>query len=84
MLESQITLSEVANALELVKDSDSPTNGVDNVIIQLGAYFERIRKPEVLFDMWRRDKLSWTKFVRSYKNEDQIEEKFLVPNVSTD
>lgn len=84
MLESLINLSDVANALELVKDSDSPTNGVDNVIIQLGAYFARIRKPEVLNDMWRIDRLSWTKFVRSYKNEDQIEEKFLVPNVSNE
>lgn len=80
MLESQINLTDVADALELVKDSDSPNNGTDNVILELGKYFAQIRKPEVLYDMWTRDKLSWTKFVRS-KNEDEIKD-FLVPKVS--
>lgn len=80
MLESQINLTDVADALELVKDKDSPNNGTDNVILELGKYFATIRKPEVLYDMWTRDKLSWAKFVRS-KNEDEIKD-FLVPKVS--
>lgn len=83
MLESQINLTDVAHALEIVRDSDSPTSGVDNVILELGKYFAEIRKPEVLFEMWSLDKLSWSKFVLRYDNEDKLKEDFLVPNVST-
>lgn len=79
MVESQINLTDVGQALELVRDSDSPTFGIDNVILELGKYFATIRKPEILHEMWSRDKLSWATFVRS-KNEDEIE-KFLVPKV---
>lgn len=82
MLESQINLTDVAHALEIVREDDSPTNGVDKVILHLGQYFVKIRQPAVLYESWTRDKLSWAKFVRSYKSEDQLKEKFLVPNVS--
>lgn len=82
MLECPINLTDVAHALELVKPSDSPENGVNNLILELGTYFRKIQKPEVLYNMWHRDKLSWSKFVRGYANEDELIKKFLVPEVS--
>lgn len=79
MLESQINLTDVAHALEVVEDDEKLG---EELIKVLGKYFVRIRQPKVLFDMWSRDKLSWAKFVRRYKTEDEIKEHFLVPNVS--
>lgn len=82
MLESQITLTDLANALELVAE-DCPRLGED-LILHIGRYFVKIRKPDALFDMWRREKLTWFKFVHSKtrSTEDQIRDDFLVPNVS--
>lgn len=80
MLESQITLTDLANALELVAE-DWPQLGED-LILHIGRYFVNIRKPDALFDMWRHEKMSWFKFVHSKTTEDQIREDFLVPKVS--
>lgn len=54
------------------------------LIENLGKHFVSIQKPQVLFEMWTREKLSWLKFVRGYATEDEIKEKFLVPKVSVE
>lgn len=82
MLDSQINLTDVADALSLVAVSERTNNDVNRVIKEIGKYFVKIGKPEVLAEMWRREKLSWSKFVRGYKSEAEMTKDFLVPAVS--
>lgn len=79
MLDSQINLTDVADALSLVAVSERTNNDVNRVIKEIGKYFVKIGKPEVLAEMWRREKLSWSKFVRGYKSEAEMTKDFLVP-----
>lgn len=57
-----------------------------SLILNLGKYFKsgKTPQPATLANCWRAERMTWTKFVREWSDEEKILEKFVVPNVSND